>query len=120
MEERHTRKDFVANAGRALIGGAALLYGDSLLTASDALAASSSDVMTFVSRPDLRPPKIHITRHGEPAPGLLFLAPSSGPGERGAMIVDDDGALVWFLRTTPQTAMNLRVGSLHGRPVLSW
>jgi hypothetical protein len=36
------------------------------------------------------------------------------------MIVDDDGELVWFLRTTPETVMNLRAGAYRGRPVLTW
>jgi hypothetical protein len=116
MEGRLSRDRFL----RGVAGGAAFLYGGRLLDAADALAASGGATMAFVSRPDLRPPKLHVVRHGTPAPGLLFLAPSSGPGQRGAMIVDNDGDLVWFLRTTPETAMNLRVGSYHGRPVLSW
>lgn len=115
-----SRSDFLATLGRSAAGGAAILYGDRLLSAADALAAPGHGALSFVSRPDLRPPRVRVIRNGAPAPGYLFLAPSSGPGQRGPMIIDSDGNLVWFLPTTPQTAMNLRAGTYHGRPVLSW
>ncbi len=55
-----------------------------------------------------------------PAPGLLFLGPSSGPGQRGALIADSTGEPVWFLPTVPQTVMNLRMALYKGEPVLTW
>jgi hypothetical protein len=95
---------------------------DALARAGEALAAKEppADVRHYVSRPDLRPPKLTILRHGKPAPGHLFLAPSSGPGQRGVLIADSAGEPVWFLPTTPQTAMNFRTGVYHGKPVLTW
>ncbi len=75
----------------------------------------------YVSRPDLVPPKITVVRRASgTAPGLLFLAPSSGPGQRGAMIVDDSGEPVWFHPTVPSTVTNLRAAIYQGKPVLTW
>jgi hypothetical protein len=48
------------------------------------------------------------------------MAPSSGAGQRGVMIVDDAGEIVWFHPTTPQTAMNFRAARYKGEPVLTW
>jgi Arylsulfotransferase (ASST) len=115
-----SRGEFLSRLVRSTAGGAALLYADRLAAASDAFASTANGVMEFVSRPDLRPPRIRVLRSGRAAPGYLFLAPSSGPGQRGPMIIDSDGSLVWFLPTTPHTAMNLRVGSYRGHSVLSW
>ena len=36
------------------------------------------------------------------------------------MIIDDNGDLVWFHPTTPETAMNFRTGRYQGEPVLTW
>jgi hypothetical protein len=71
----------------------------------------------FRSRPDLSPPA--FTARGT-THDFLFLAPSSGPGQRGAMITDGHGGLVWFHPTTPRSAMDFKVQRLHGRPVLTW
>jgi Arylsulfotransferase (ASST) len=79
------------------------------------------EVQRFVSRPDLIPPKITIVRRGTgTAPGLLFLGPSSGPGQRGAMIVDGQGELVWFRPTVPASVLNLRAATYRGEPALTW
>jgi hypothetical protein len=52
--------------------------------------------------------------------GLLFLTPSSGPGQRGVMILNDDGEVVFFRSTSPLTAMDFKAGSYRGEPVLTW
>jgi hypothetical protein len=87
----------------------------------------------FVSRPDLHPPPVSITRH-QPgvAPGDLFVAPIGGPpplghkpereiGQAGPMITDGHGRLVWF-RPMPrgQLAFDFRPQALDGAPVLTW
>jgi hypothetical protein len=103
--------------------GAGAAAGIALLDAlgSPARGASSTGTHTFVSRPDLRPPRVTVLRNdAATAPGLLFLAPSSGPGQRGGLIVDDSGEPVWFHPTTPATAMNLRAAVYRGKPVLTW
>lgn len=104
---------------------AAGIAADRLLVSGHALARteawSANDVSRYVSRPDLIPPKITVVRRAAgTAPGLLFLGPSSGPGQRGAMIVDDTGEPVWFHPTLPLTVMNLRAAIYHGEPVLTW
>jgi hypothetical protein len=83
---------------------------------------SPSDVQSFLSRPDLRPPAVSVgTRSIAAAPGDEFVAPYTGPGQAGPMILDSAGALVWFkpLRA-PASAANLRVQEYNQRPVLTW
>ena len=79
------------------------------------------DVQHFRSRSDLLPPVVTVLHPPQGvAPGLLFLAPSSGPGQRGVLILDGAGEVVWFRPTAPRTAMNFRAASFHGAPVLTW
>jgi hypothetical protein len=118
-----TRGGFLA-AGAAL--GAALLGEGpgSLLRLPEALAAkpeTTPALHRFVTRPDLKPPLTSITLGpGRRGAGLLFLAPSSGPGQRGALIVDDEGEVVWFRPSTPDTTMDFRAGFYKGKPVMTW
>ncbi len=94
----------------------------SLARVADALAAPArpDPVWSFPSRPDLRPPRVTIRhRSAATADGFLFLAPSSGPGQRGTLILDDDGEVVWF-QPTRATAMNFRPAIYRGKPVLTW
>jgi hypothetical protein len=117
-EEQLTRAAFV----RRVAGGAA---GLTVLGAlGDVPAWARVDAVRyhrFVSRPDLRAQYVTVRRS---APGrcggYLFLAPNSGPGLRGPMILDDRGEVVWFRPTKPHTAMNFRTASWKGEPVLTW
>jgi hypothetical protein len=88
---------------------------------------------SFVSRPDLRPPK--IVADGK-ASGSIFLTPLPSPvvhpgstatvsitpvGPGGAMILDSRGELVWFKQVEhPTVAANLRIQRYDGRSVLTW
>jgi hypothetical protein len=84
------------------------------------VAAGHAPPRRYRSRPDLDPPPVTILRAASgTAPGYVFLAPSSGPGQRGALIVDDAGEPVWF-KPTGLPAMNFRAQRLHGEPVLTW
>jgi Arylsulfotransferase (ASST) len=77
----------------------------------------------FRSRPDLRPPRVSVTvRSPSASPGDLFLAPYSGPGQYGPMILDENGALIWFKPLTPAgtRAADFRVQQYEGRSVLTW
>jgi hypothetical protein len=118
-----TRGEFLRRAagGSAsvfLLGGAR--FADGLLRGADALAADSGNVQRFVSRPDLRPIAVEVVQQERVAGGYLFLTPFQGPGERGLMILDNAGELVWFRPTKPQNAMNLRVALWKGQRVLTW
>jgi hypothetical protein len=82
----------------------------------------AADVQSFLSRPDLHPPAVAVTVRSEAvAPGDEFLAPYSGPGQAGPMILDQNGRLVWFKALASHTsATNFRVQQYQGRPVLTW
>ena len=85
-------------------------------------------MQTFRSRPDLSPPAIDVTaRAHSQAPGYVFVAPKNGPGEEspaqdGAMILDEDGQLVWFRPSQRERrdVMNFEVQRYKGEPVLTW
>jgi Arylsulfotransferase (ASST) len=107
--------------------GAAAGLGSGALDAVDAFArpaapaAADGRVQRFVSRPDLEPPVVTVLHRAEGnAPGYVFIAPSSGAGQRGTLILDNEGQVVWFRPTTPNTAMNFRPATYRGAPVLVW
>jgi hypothetical protein len=111
----------------ALAAGAGLLLagcGESAprtLESARTRADRARDTHHFVSRPDLKPPKIDVLRPAAgTAPGHVFIAPSSGPGQRGVLIVDDDGEPVWFQPTPHKAATNLQAALYKGQPVLTW
>jgi hypothetical protein len=77
----------------------------------------------FRSRADLQPPTVTVTTHAAGTnPGDLFIAPYSGPGQYGPMILDENGALVWFKPLSPAgtRAADFRVQQYEGKPVLTW
>ena len=85
--------------------------------------AQPNGVMTFRSRPDLSPPTVEVTTHAhDTAPAYVFVAPKKGVGQYGPMILDDSGQLVWFrpLRDKDEYAMDFKVQSYRGEPVLTW
>ncbi|MCW3069653.1 MAG: hypothetical protein JWL67_2278 [Solirubrobacterales bacterium] len=80
------------------------------------------EVQSFLSRPDLHPPALSVTTASPAvAPGEEFVAPYSGPGQAGPMILDQNGRLVWFKALATHTsATNFRVQQFQGKPVLTW
>jgi len=109
----HTRRRFLASAA----GAAAGLALPRVAPARG--AAPAAGVATFVTEPSLRVPTLEVTARTTPSPGLLFVTTLTGPGQRGPMIVDDHGRLVWFRRTS-KVAINFRRQVYKGRPVLTW
>ncbi len=78
-------------------------------------------VQTFRSRPSLRPPKITVTTPAtSTAPGYIFVAPRSA--QKGQMILDDRGELIWFFSTADEaeTITDFGVQQYRGEPVLTW
>jgi hypothetical protein len=82
----------------------------------------ASEVQHFHSRPDLQPPVVTVTAQSpDVAGGDELVTPAAGPGQAGPMILDPDGALVWFKALPAQvSATNLQVQEYEGRPVLTW
>jgi hypothetical protein len=85
-------------------------------------AGKSTELFAFHSRPELHAPIVTVTASSPgQASGDLFLAPYSGPGQDGPMIVDSSGNLVWFNPLPSGTeATNLQVQSYEGKPILTW
>jgi hypothetical protein len=101
----------------------AIAEQDALTTTPETIhSGSASEVQSFRSRPDLRPPAVTVTASSPAvAPGYEFAAPYTGPGQAGPMILDQSGALVWFKPLPTDTfATNFRVQRYLGRPVLTW
>ncbi len=79
-------------------------------------------VQQFHSAPTLEPPTISVTTDSPAAAeGDIFLTPSSGYGQGGAMITDRHGRLVWF-HPVPKgvTTADLQAENYKGQPVLVW
>jgi hypothetical protein len=85
-------------------------------------SGAPSDAQGFHSRPDLHPPTVTVSaRSPAVAPGDMFVAPYTGPGQAGPMILDSEGGLLWFKALPTYTsATNFQVQSYEGRPVLTW
>jgi len=85
-------------------------------------SGTAAEEQHFQSRTDLRPPVLTVTTNSPGvAPGDIFLAPYTGPGQAGPMILDPSGGLVWFKPLPRDTfATDLRVQEYLGRPVLTW
>ncbi len=101
----------------------AIAYQDSLSTTPETIhPGGPSEIQSFRSRPDLRPPVLSVTASSPAvAPGDMFAAPYDGPGQSGPMILDPGGGLVWF-KALPRgtSATNLQVQQYAGHPVLTW
>src|SRR5215218_2114854 len=147
MGNRVTRRRFLTAAGAAFLAGTSLAgcevlgrgAGVSSVRTSEvgpvriprrvlplpgASSAPEEGAWSFRSRPDLSPPVAEVaTRAHGTAPGYVFVAPQTGgAGQGGSLIVDDRGEVVWF-RPLPAVfgrAMDLKVQSYKGSPVLTW
>jgi hypothetical protein len=122
---RLTRKGFLALSGAACAALAGVRVPG---------ARAAATVRGYVSRPDLRPPAISIAVPADgTAAGSVFLAPfditaasgayQSTPNSQshsGPLVVDDHGEPVWFLPLGSTTAMDVRLQTYQGRPVLTW
>jgi len=80
------------------------------------------EYQSFRSRPELRPPDVTVSSEAKTATGDLFLAPYSGVGQYGPMILGEHGELIWFKPLSPAgtRAADFRVQQYEGEPVLTW
>ncbi|WP_165367938.1 arylsulfotransferase family protein [Phytoactinopolyspora endophytica] len=104
-----------------VIGAVALVMtacGDDGETTSD--DDESVESQSFVTRPDLTPPLIGVETSGETADGYLFMAPKKAEAQTGALIVDDDGEVIWSLPREDMNVADFRVQEYRGQPVLTW
>jgi hypothetical protein len=126
-----TEGERVVVRARLRAGGRALpLFDQFAIASQDVITStpeavypgSASEVQGFRSRPDLHPPVLSVTAQSSAvAPGEEFVAPYTGPGQAGPMILDQNGGLVWFKGLPPRTsATNFRVQEYAGKPVLTW
>lgn len=115
---RLSRRRFVTVAGAGL--GALVVPGAGAAFA----VADDPQVLSFLSRPDLRPPTLEVTTAlPTAAPGYVFLGPFSGPSQFGPLIVDDRGEPVWFHplpAASGTVATDFRVQTYRDAPVLTW
>src|SRR4051812_7795633 len=96
---------------------------------STAAAAPAANTVSYVTRPDLTPPKLSVVQSSKgQAPGFIFVAAFLNKfiqapivGQGGPMIVDNRGRVVWS-RPVPATTdtLNLQLQKLSGKPVLTW
>src|SRR5262245_17644418 len=82
---------------------------------------ATAPVPRFVTRPDLRPPRVTVlTPARGTAPGLVFIAPKQNVEQAGPLILDDHGQVVWFKPLPGKGITDFKVQTFHGRPVLTW
>ncbi len=123
--ERVSVRARVRSAGRTqtLLDQFAIATQDAISTTPEAIhPGAASEVQSFHSRPDLQPPLLSVTANSPAAEaGEMFVAPYSGPGQAGPMILDQNGGLVWF-KGLPRniSATNFKVQQYAGKAVLTW
>ncbi len=115
-----TRRQLLSTACGALVGAAALPRRAVAGSTAEVFPAAAP-VQSFHSRPTLQPPTLAIARRpAGGSAGYLFVAPFTGPGQHGPMIVDDRGEVVWFHPLDGASATTFRVQRYRDKPVLTW
>ncbi len=124
MTEDLSRRRLFGLAGATAAGAAGLAASGCSAGSDGQPAPRAGDVSRgYVSRPDLTPPAVTVTRHGAGADSRYFFvaAPYSAPGHGGALILDSRGEVVWFGPSTPaQHKLELNTQTYRGQPVLTW
>jgi hypothetical protein len=110
-----SRKGFLAASAAGVAGIAYPALGRAAVRA----ATKPTGYATYLSEPSLKPPTLTVDTLTTPAPGYVFVTTLTGPGQRGPMIVDNHGQVVWFRRVR-SVAINFRRQVYRGKPVLTW
>jgi hypothetical protein len=89
---------------------------------TQAPAAKPGTVQGFVSQPGLKPPTVSVITSTPSASNQdVFVAANGAYPQRGPMIFNRAGQLVWFKPIAPgKAAMDLQVEHYEGKPVLVW
>jgi hypothetical protein len=82
-------------------------------------AAAVASSHSFHSEPGLHPPAVSASSDPDTQSGDIFLTPAH-THQKGPMILNSRGQLVWFRPVTHAVAFNLELQSYRGRPVLTW
>ncbi|HZU61331.1 MAG TPA: arylsulfotransferase family protein [Solirubrobacteraceae bacterium] len=82
-------------------------------------AATQASSHSFHSEPGLHPPAVSASADPDTSSGDIFLTPAH-THQKGLMILNSRGQLVWFRRVRHAVAFNLEVQSYRRRPVLTW
>jgi hypothetical protein len=89
--------------------------------ASNSARPRSPLTQHFHSRPDLKPPGVHLgVRGSDVSPGYVFVAPKLRVMQAGPEILDDNGQVVWFRPLDAKDVSDFRVQTYQGKPVLTW
>ena len=92
-----------------------------LLVLAPSARASFAPYRHFVSRPDLKPPRIDLlTRTRYASPGSIFIAPKKKVEQGGPLILDNRGRVIWFMPVDRRGVTDFRVQRYLGKPVLTW
>ena len=121
MSKKFTRQKFlnVVGSGAACIALLGVPGCKEAPQSKNSPPASTDEVRTFRSRPELSPPAVQITAQAhDTSPGYIFVAAKKGAGQDGPMIVDNLGRLVWFSKD--RYATDFKVQRYRGEPVLTW
>jgi hypothetical protein len=88
---------------------------------SSAQAGAHAPYRHFVSRPDLKPPRIKLlTRTRYASPGYIFIAPKKKVEQGGPLILDNRGRVIWFMPVDRRGVTDFRVQRYRRKPVLTW
>jgi hypothetical protein len=84
--------------------------------------SGQGNVQSFHSASQLKPATVQVTANSSTlAEGDIFLTPTHGYGEPGAMILDPEGNLLWFHPVpSGDTAADFQVQSYRGEHVLTF
>jgi hypothetical protein len=113
----------VGAAWRAILDVFRVARPDAISSTPETIyAGKAAEEQSFHSRPELHPPVVDVTTSSPSvAPGDEFVAPYGGVGQAGPMILEPDGALVWFKPMPRYTSVtNFRVQEYAGKPALTW
>src|SRR5579875_4141386 len=125
-----------AVAGIGGLGGAGVVgyvwpHGTAPASSPPARDGAAAEVEHYVTRADLRPPRLRVRRLAEAAhqalaggPRYVFLGNKAytGPavGQPGLIIADRDGGIVWFQPNASGQVANFNVQTYRGQQVLTW
>ena len=90
-----TRREFLTSAAA---GAAALALPRA--ARSQGTRQVAAGFATYVTEPSLKPPTLTVATLENPSAGYLFATTLTGPGQRGPVIYDDHGNIVWFRPTS--------------------